>query len=110
MNHLRDAVLAAASGAVLLGALAVAGSLASLADPGAAVAGVVAALAVEWLFVAETPAGTLWERRRVRAASVAALLGGSAALAWVTGPWILAAACWGVATYFALLALVLAGV
>lgn len=110
MDHLRDAVLAAASGSVLLATLAASDSIGSLSDPTAAVAGVAAALAVEGLFVADTPAASLWERRRVRVASAAALLGGCAALAWVTGTWILAAACWGLATYFALLALVLTGV
>ncbi|WP_415381202.1 hypothetical protein [Halosimplex sp. TS25] len=106
----RDALLAAVSGAVLLAALAAAESLSLLVRPGSAAAGITAALAVEALFVVETPAGDLWERPAVRIGSVVALAGGGIAAVALGGPWVVAAACWGLATYFALLALVLTDV
>lgn len=109
-EYVRDASLAATSGAVVLFGLARAGSLSLLRTPSALGVGVAGALAVEAAFVADTPAGRLWESRTVQVGGTTAFLGGVAALAWVTGPWILAAACWGLATYFCLLALVLADV
>lgn len=106
----RDALLAATSGAVLLATLAVTGSLSTLARPAVAAAGVAAALAVEALFVADTPAAELWERRVVQVGSALALVGSAGVALLVAGPRVVAAACWGLATYFVLLALLLAGV
>ncbi len=106
----RDASLAAASGVALLAVLAVTESLSLLAEPRSAAAGVAAALAVEALFVAETPAGDLWERPVVQIGSLVALVAGGAVAVAVDGHWLVAAACWGLATYFVLLALLVAGV
>jgi hypothetical protein len=106
----RDALLAAVSAAVLLAVLAVAESLSLLARPAVAAVGVAAALAVEALFVADTPAADLWTRPGVRFRSALALVAGTALAAWTAGAWLVAAACWGLATYFCLLALLVAGV
>ncbi|QLH82929.1 hypothetical protein [Halosimplex pelagicum] len=106
----RDAILAAASGGALLAVLAVTASLSLLGRPAVAAAGVCAALAVEALFVADTPAAELWERPAVQVGSATALVGGAGVAVWALGPWVVAAACWGLATYFGLLALLLAGV
>lgn len=106
----RDAILAATSAGALLVVLAVTASLSTLAQPAVVATGVGAALAVEALFVADTPAAELWERTAVQAGSATALVVGAGLAVWVLGPWVAAAACWGVATYFALLALLLAGV
>jgi hypothetical protein len=109
-DFLRDALLATASGVALLAGLALTESLALLADPTAAAAGVVVALLVEAAFVAGTPAGRLWERPLVRRLAVAAFVVGAVAIARVGDPRVFAAGLWGIATYFALLFLVLTGV
>lgn len=82
----------------------------TLVDPLAAGVGVAGALAVEAPFLAATPAAELWESLYVRTACVFALLSGSVAAAYLAGPVLVGAAVWGVATYFVLLAFVLAGV
>ena len=106
----RDATLAALSGVALLSLLTVTDSLAALTRPGAAVVGIVVALGVEWLFLAETPVAELWDRRAVRTGTVIALISTGGFVLVSTGPWLVAAACWGLATYFSLLGLLLAGV
>ncbi|WP_135364051.1 hypothetical protein [Halosimplex halophilum] len=106
----RDALLAAASAAVLLVVLAATGSLSVLTRPGAAATGVVTALAVEALFVADTTVAYLWERPAVQVGSALALVVGGVLAVWTADPWLVAAACWGLATYFVLLALLVAGV
>ncbi|WP_436910107.1 hypothetical protein [Halosimplex marinum] len=106
----RDALLAAASAALLLAVLAVAESLSLLARPAVAVVGATAALAVEALFVADTPAADLWTRPGVQVGSALALVAGAGLAVWAAGAWLVAAACWGLATYFCLLALLVAGV
>jgi hypothetical protein len=105
----RDAVLATSCGVVLLGVLAVGRWTAFLFDPLAVVLGVVGALATEGLFLADTPAAALWERLWVRSVSVFVLLFGAVAAAYLVGPVVVAAACWGLATYFVFLALAVAG-
>lgn len=109
-DHRRDAVLAACCAVVLLGVLSVGDWTWALVDPVAVVVGVVGALAVEALFLAETPAVDLWERLSVRAASIFALLFGAVAAAYLVGPVLVGAAVWGLATYFVLLALALADI
>ena len=109
-DYRRDAVLAACCAFVLLGVLAVADWTWTLADPVAVVVGVAVALAIEGLFVAETPVAALWEHLYFRAASVFALLFGAVAAAYLVGPVLVGAAVWGLATYFLLLALALASV
>ncbi|ELZ22337.1 hypothetical protein C475_17533 [Halosimplex carlsbadense 2-9-1] len=106
----RDALLATGSAGALSAALSLTESLSLLARPAVAAAGIAAALAVESLFVAETPATELWERPAVQVGSAVALVGGAVVALLAGGPWVVAAACWGLATYFLLLALVLAGV
>jgi hypothetical protein len=109
-DHRRDAVLAACSAFVLLGVLSVGDWTWTLADPVAAVVGVVGALAIEALFLAETPAAALWERSYVRTVAIFALLFGAVAAAYLVGPVLVGAAVWGLATYFVLLVLAVTGV
>ncbi|MFB6139796.1 MAG: hypothetical protein ABEJ26_05110 [Halosimplex sp.] len=111
MNPLaRDAALATLCGAALVAALAISGSLSALFEPASAAAGVAVALAVEALFVFDTPASDLWERPAVRVGSAVALATGGALALAAGGPRVVAALCWGLGTYFALLALLLAGI
>jgi len=106
----RDATLAAVSAGALLAVLAVTAPLSTLARPAVAATGIAAALAVEALFVADTPAAELWERPAVQVGSAVALVGGGVVGVAATGPWVVAAACWGLATYFVLLGLLVTGV
>ena len=106
----RDALLAAASGAACLAFLLVSDATAALARPATVVAGGGAALSVEALFVAETPVVRWWTDPRVQVGSAVAFVAAAAVGFLVAGPWLLAAACWGLATYFALLSLLAAGV
>ena len=62
------------------------------------------ALGIEALFVLDTAVASLWERRGVRTASAVALLGGAGGVAVFLGPVVVAAACWGLITYFVILA------
>jgi hypothetical protein len=95
--------LTVASGAVLLFILGVRDAVVTLTDPRAVLLGVGGGLVVEALFLAGTRVGEWWERRWVPAASALALvlatLGGAA---WL-GPLVVAAACWGLATYVVVL-------
>ncbi|QPV63614.1 hypothetical protein I7X12_02990 [Halosimplex litoreum] len=106
----RDALLATGCVCALSAALGLTASLSLLARPAVAVMGVTAGLAVEALFVAETPVVELWERPVVQVGSAVALVGGAGLAVWVGGPWAVAVAWWGLVTYFFLLALVVAGV
>jgi hypothetical protein len=109
-SAVRDSVLAAVVGVACLVVLWHWQALDALFEPWSALAGLGGALAVEWLFVAGTAVGELWERRWVQSGSVLAVLAGGMVLAVVSGPWVLAAVCWGLMTYFVLLALLLSGV
>jgi len=106
----RDAVLAATIAGALLAVLGVTESLSTLTRPTVAAAGIATALGVEALFVADTPAAELWEHLAVQVGSAVALVGGGGVALLVVGPTVVAAACWGLTTYFGLLALLLAGV
>jgi hypothetical protein len=106
----RDALLATGCVGALSAALGLTASLSLLARPVVVAVGVTAGLAVEALFVADTPAAELWERPAVQAASVVALVGGAGLAVWAGGPWAVAVVWWGLATYFLLLALLVAGV
>jgi len=108
-DYRRDAALAACCTVVLLGVLSVGDWAWTLVDPVAAVVGVAGALAIEALFVADTPVAGLWEYLYFRTASVFALLFGAVAAAYLVGPVVVGAAVWGLATYFVFLGLALAG-
>jgi hypothetical protein len=105
--HLRDGLLAVVVGSGCLAALVAIDALGSLGRPVPALVGVGGALAIETLFLTGTPAADLWERPAIQAAGVVATLGGGLAAAWLLGPWLLAAICWGIATFFAVLAAML---
>lgn len=100
----RDLTLAAASGTVLLTLLGFLGAVDALADPRTAALGVGAGVAVEAAFLAGTRVVEWWERPRVAPASAVGLVVGAAAVAAWLGPVVVAAACWGVATYLVVLA------
>jgi hypothetical protein len=99
--RLRDAVLAVG---LLGGLLSLLGSdgRQRLRDPGAAIAGITAALVVEWAFLRYPDRLlSLWERPAINVGSALALL---ASGRFARGyPRVLAAACWGLVTYFGLL-------
>jgi len=105
----RDAAVAACCGVVLLGVLAVSDAADALANPVAAAFGVFGAVVVEVAFLADTPVAGWWTRPWVRVASALALLGGALGAALLVGPLVVAAACWGLATYFVFLAVAVAG-
>jgi hypothetical protein len=105
----RDGLLAVLGLSALAGVtLATAGPTALLA-PGAVLAGVAGAVALELVFLRYPDRALgVWERRGVPAVALAGLLAG-AALAVRAVPWLAGAAVWGLLTYLALLLCVLAG-
>jgi hypothetical protein len=105
----RDAALAACCGALLLALLAVTGGLGELSNPAAMAVGVFGAVAVEAAFLADTPVADWWTRPWARVVSAVVFLGSTLGTALVVGPLVVAAACWGLATYFAFLALAVSG-
>jgi hypothetical protein len=104
-----DAAIALASGAVLLGALAVTDDLGMLGEWRAVAAGLAGGVVVEALFLAGTPVAEWWDRPWVGPASGLGLVVGAVGLALWLGPVVVAAACWGLATYFSLLVLAALG-
>lgn len=106
-EYRRDAGFALLCGVALVGYLSWVGGTGTLRSAPAAAVGVTGALGIEALFVLDTPVASLWERRGVRAGAAVALLVAVAGLTTVLGPAVVAAACWGLATYFAILAMVL---
>jgi len=105
----RDAAVAACCGVLLLTFLVVTDGVGELANPLVAVVGVFGAVVVEAMFLADTPVADWWTRPWVRIASAFALLGSALGAALVAGPAVVAAACWGLATYFVFLALAVTG-
>jgi len=103
-DYRRDAGFALLCGLVLVAYLRRAGALDMLWAESAVAVGVIGALSVEALFVLDTPVASLWERRGVRTASAVALLGVAGGFAVLLGPIVVAAACWGLTTYFGILA------
>ncbi|EMA20436.1 MULTISPECIES: hypothetical protein [Haloarcula] len=103
-DYRRDAGFALLCGLVLVAYLRRAGALDTLWAESAVAVGVIGALGVEALFVLDTPVASLWERRGVRTASAVALLGIAGGFAVLLGPIVVAAACWGLTTYFGILA------
>ncbi|MDS0220580.1 hypothetical protein NDI54_04350 [Haloarcula sp. S1AR25-5A] len=100
----RDAGVALLCGVALVGYLSLVGALDALWSVAVAAVGVAGALAVEALFVLDTPIASLWDRRGVRTGAAAALLVGAVGLTAFLGPAVVAAACWGLGTYFVILA------
>ncbi|MDT3433317.1 hypothetical protein [Haloarcula sp. 1CSR25-25] len=103
-DYRRDAGAALLCGLALVAYLGQVGALDTLRSGAAVAVGVTGALGVEALFVLDTPVASLWERRGVRTASAAALLACAGGLAVLVGPVIVAAVCWGLVTYFVVLA------
>ncbi|GCF14319.1 hypothetical protein Harman_22540 [Haloarcula mannanilytica] len=106
-EYRRDAGVALLCGVALIGYLGWSGAINALWSVPVAAIGVAVAVGVEALFVLDTPVGSLWERRGVRTGSAVALLVGAAGLAAVFGPSVVAAVCWGLVTYFVILAVTL---
>jgi hypothetical protein len=105
----RDGAVAACCGVVLLGVLAATDAVGELATPLAVALGVSGAVVVEAAFLAETPVADWWRRPWVRIAGALTLVGGALGAALLVGPTVVAAACWGLATYFVFFAVALAG-
>jgi len=105
----RDAAVAVCCGAFLLGTLAVTDAVDELSNPVAVAVGVLGAVAVEAAFLADTPVADWWTRPWVRVVSALVLLGSVLGATLVAGPVVVAAACWGLTTYFLFLALAVAG-
>jgi hypothetical protein len=103
-EYRRDAAFALLCGLALLAYLRWTAAVGTLRSGTAVAVGVAGALGVEALFVLDTPAASLWERRGVRTAAAVALLACAGGLAVLLGPVAVAAACWGLATYFVVLA------
>jgi hypothetical protein len=105
----RDGLLAAGGLAVLLAGLAATDALGAVFDPTAAVAGVAGAVLLEVAFL-RYPGRLLsfWERRGVPVAGLLAVLL-TGVVAARDAPGAVGALAWGLATYLALLAPVLAG-
>lgn len=105
----RDAALATLALLVLLGGLATWDALPELWDVRAVAGGLAAGVAVELAFVALEPAEAVWNRPMVPVASAVGLVAGGVLAGMVLGPVVLAAACWGLVTYFATLVLAVLG-
>lgn len=103
-DYRRDAGFALLCGLALVAYLRQAGALDTLWSASAIAVGVASALGIEALFVLETPVAALWERRGVRTAAAIALFVCAVGLAVLLGPVVAAAACWGLGTYFVMLA------
>jgi fucose permease len=103
-DYRRDAGFALLCGLALVAYLRQAGAFDTLWSASAIAVGVAGALSVEALFVLDTPAASLWERRGVRTGSAIALFVCAVGLAVFLGPVVAAAACWGLGTYFVILA------
>ncbi|WP_336328991.1 hypothetical protein [Haloarcula sp. CGMCC 1.2071] len=106
-DYRRDAGFALLCGLVLVAYLRQTGAVETLWSESAIAVGVAVALGVEALFVLDTPVAALWERRGVRTTSAVALLGVAGGLAVFLGPVVVAATCWGLVTYFGILAVCL---
>lgn len=107
-SYHRDAGFAVLCGLVFIAYLIRTGEVDTLRTVPVAVVGVVGALTVEALFVFDTPVTAIWTYRGGRAGSAVALIGSAVGLATLLGPPVVAAACWGLATYFVLLGITLA--
>jgi hypothetical protein len=98
----RDGLLAGGAVVAVLAMLVRRDALDALGDPRAAATGVGSALLVEWAFLRHPERLLeLWERPAVNAGSALGLVGG--AVLTRDRPCLLAAAVWGLGTYFGLL-------
>lgn len=100
----RDAMLAALASTGLLALLAREDALGALAAPLAAAGGVAGALVVELAFLRSRTVADCWRLPAVQIGSTVAVLAGGLLAYAVGGLLVVAALCWGLATYFALLA------
>lgn len=106
-SYRRDAGFALLCGLVLVAYLRRTSALDTLWTESAVAVGVAGALGVEALFVLDTAVASLWERRGVRTISAVVLLACAGGFAVFLGPVVVAAACWGLMTYFGILAVCL---
>jgi len=107
--HRRDGLLAVAALAALLAGLSWTGRAAALSRPAAVAVGVVGSVALEVVFLRAPRVAAAWERPAVWAGGTLATLLVGAGLLWLGGNVAVAAVCWGLATYLALLGAVVAG-
>jgi len=110
-DHRRDGVLAVvALGSLLLG-VGVTGRAAALARPLAVGVGVVGTLTLEVAFLRIDRLAEAWERPAAWAGATLATVALGGAVLWAGGTLLIAAVCWGLVAYLALLAaVVVAGV
>ena len=99
----RDALLAALASAGLLALLVSQDAVGALAGPVAITGGVTGALVVELGFLRSTTVQDLWRRPLVQVGSTAAVLAAGTIAYTAGGAAVIAALCWGLATYFVLL-------
>jgi len=102
-TYRRDALLALCVLVVCLGVLRVERALGTLLSPVTLLAGVAVALLAEMVFLRSGMVATLWERPSIQIGSTVTLLAGGLLSYLALGPPVLAALCWGLATYFCLL-------
>lgn len=109
-DHRRDGLLAVVALSALLGGVLAAGRAAALASPGAVLAGVVGALALETLFLRADRLAAAWDRPAVWAPATVATVACGALGLWLGGAVVVAVLCWGLVAYLLLLgAVVLTG-
>lgn len=99
----RDALLAALVSGGLLTLLVSQNAVGALASPVAITGGVAGALVVELAFLRSTTVQDLWRRPIVQVGSTAAVLAAGTIAYTAGGAVVIAALCWGLATYFVLL-------
>ena len=100
----RDALLAALASTVLLALLIREDAVGALAVPLAVAGGIAGALLVELAFLRSRTVAALWRRPAVQIGSTAAVLAAGLLAYAASGLVVVAALCWGLATYFAQLA------
>ncbi len=104
----RDALLAGCVLGGLVAVLAATDAAARLFDPVAAGLGVAGALRVEVAFLRSATVARLWRRPAVQLSGAFVVTAGGALGYALVGPAVVVALCWGIATYFCLLCVVLA--
>jgi hypothetical protein len=108
-DHRRDGLLAVAALAALLAGLTWRERAAALSHPAAVAVGVAGAVALEVVFLRAPRVAAVWERPAVWLGGTLATLLVGGGLLWVGGGVAVAAVCWGLVTYLALLGAVVAG-
>ena len=102
-NHRRDGLLAVVALGALLGGLTVTGRAAALVRPAPFAVGVAGAVALEVVFLRVEGLADAWEHPVAWASATLGTVAVGAALLWAGGTLAVAALCWGLVAYLALL-------